>query len=238
MMLMAQAPPQPPGPPPQAGRGARGGGGGGFANAFPQHEQADPAAIERGKAIWGVQCAFCHGSDARGGEGGPNLLRSELVLNDQAGELIMPVVQNGRPDRGMPKIDLKEEQIRDIAAFIHSFRVGGYDISRMRPPSILVGDAKAGEAYFRSKCAGCHSVTGDLKGLATRIEDPKTLQNTWLMPGGGRGGFGGGRGPQLNVPPTTVTVTTASGRKTEGRLVRIDDFYVSLIDASGAEQTI
>src|ERR1700751_3281987 len=71
-------------PPPRAGGPPRGGGGGGgFANAFPQHEKADQATIDRGKALYGVHCNFCHGSDARGGEGGPNLLRSDLVLNDK-----------------------------------------------------------------------------------------------------------------------------------------------------------
>src|SRR4051794_38471355 len=85
----AQAPPRAP-----AGRGG-GGGGGGFAAAFPQRPPADPAAVERGRAIYGVQCNFCHGSDARGGEGGPNLLRSQLVLNDQNGEAIGPVILNG-----------------------------------------------------------------------------------------------------------------------------------------------
>src|SRR5713226_9124669 len=133
--------------------------------AYPDRPPADPAAVVRGKALYGVHCNFCHGSDARGGEGGPNLIRSQLVLNDQKGELIAPVVQNGLPDRGMPKLDLTTAQISDIAAFIHSFRVGGYDISRQRPPSILVGDAKTGEAYFQAKCAACHSVTGDLKGF-------------------------------------------------------------------------
>src|SRR5437870_5068082 len=72
--------------------------------AYPDRPPADPAVLERGKAIYGVQCNFCHGSDARGGEGGPNLLRSELVLNDQKGELIAPIVQNGRGE--MPKIGL------------------------------------------------------------------------------------------------------------------------------------
>ena len=127
------------------GRGAAPGGGGGFANAFPQHEQADPAQIERGKALYGVQCNFCHGSDARGGEGGPNLLRSDLVLNDRNGETIATVVQNGRGE--MPAFKLDKAQISDIAAYIHSFRVAGYDNSRNVPPSILVGDASAGEAY-------------------------------------------------------------------------------------------
>ena len=201
--LFAQTPPATP-----AGRGR---GGGGFGSAFPQHAVADPAAVERGKALWGVNCNFCHGSDARGGEGGPNLLRSELVLNDQKGELIAPVVQNGRGE--MPKLNLSTEQISDIAAFIHSMRVSGYDASRMAPPSILVGDAKAGESVFRAKCASCHSQTGDLKGLASKITDPKLLQNGFLMPGGGRGGRG--RGGAMTVPPTTVTVTPASGASLE-----------------------
>ena len=130
MAALAAAQQQPNQTPPaaQAGRGR--GAGGGRPEAYPQHPPGDPAAIERGKATYGVQCSFCHGSDARGGEGGPNLIRAEIVLRDQNGETIAPVVQNGRPDRGMPKFDLNAAQIADIAAFLHSFRVGGYDISR------------------------------------------------------------------------------------------------------------
>jgi mono/diheme cytochrome c family protein len=192
--------------------------------------------VERGKAMFGVNCAFCHGSDARGGEGGPNLLRAELVLNDRNGELIAPVVQNGRPDRGMPAMALSMPQIVDVAAYVHSFRVGGYDASRMRPPSVVVGDAAAGQAYFQKACTTCHSVSGDLKGIGAKFEDPKTLQNTFLMPGGGgRGGFGGG--PAVNVPPTTVTVAPSAGSELEGRLVRIDDFLVTLALADGAQRS-
>jgi mono/diheme cytochrome c family protein len=220
----------------QAGRGR--GAGGGRPEAYPQHPPGDPAAIERGKATYGVQCSFCHGSDARGGEGGPNLIRAEIVLRDQNGETIAPVVQNGRPDRGMPKFDLSAAQIADIAAFIHSFRVGGYDISRDRPPSIVVGNAAAGEAYFKTTCASCHSAAGDLKGLATKISDPRALQQAWLMPGGGgRGGRGGGGGA-LAVQPVTVTVTMPSGQKLEGRMEHIDDFLVTLVDAEGISHTI
>lgn len=238
----AQAPPQTPGAPPAAGapggRGGRGGGGGGggFGNAYPQHPPAAPEVVARGKAIYGAQCNFCHGSDARGGEGGPNLLRSQSVLKDQTGETIAPIIQNGRPDQGMPKFNLTAEQITDIAGFLHSFRVGGYDVSRERPTSILVGDAKAGEGYFKSKCASCHSVSGDLKGFGGKFEDPKQLQQTWLMPGGGGRGFGGPS--PANVPPTTVTVTTATGQKIEGRLGRIDDFIVTLTESDGTPRTI
>ena len=237
-LILAQPPQAPQTTPAQARRGGRGGGGGGFANAYPQHAAGDPAAIERGKAIYGVQCAFCHGSDARGGEGGPNLLRSELVLNDQKGELIAPVVQNGRVDAGMPKFPLTNAQIEDIAAFVHSFRVSGYDASRHSPPTILVGDSKAGEAYFQQKCASCHSVTGDLKSIGVKFEDPKLLQNFFLMPGGGRGGIGGRGAAPSHVPPTTVTVTYAGGQKLEGTLNRIDDFIVTLTQPDGTQRTV
>jgi cytochrome c oxidase cbb3-type subunit III len=196
--------------------------------AFPQRAPADPVSLERGKAVYGVHCTFCHGADARGGSGGPNLIRAQLVLNDKNGELIGPVIREGR--EGMPKFDLTTTQIADIANFIHSFKVGGYDISRMTPPTIVTGDPKAGEAYFATTCSGCHSVTGNLKGIATRIDDPKRLQQTWLMPGGGGRG---GSGPRT---PVTVTVTTKSG-KVSGRLVRIDDFIVSLVEEDGTPRS-
>jgi hypothetical protein len=137
----------------------------------------------------------------------------------------------------MPKIDLTAAQVSDIAAFLHSFRVGGYDESRSRPPSIVVGDAKAGEAYFNAKCAACHSATGDLKGFGARFSDPRQLQQTWLMPGAGGGRRGGQAGPPVNVPPTTVTLTWESGRKAQGRLVRMDDFTVVLTDSDGVQHT-
>lgn len=205
--------------------------------AYPERPPADPAVVARGKATFGVHCSFCHGSDARGGEGGPNLIRSELVLNDKNGEKIAPVVQNGRPDRGMPKFELSAASISDIATYIHSFKVGGYDVSRQQPASILVGDPQAGAAYFNAKCASCHSVTGDMKGIGAKFDDPKILQQTWLAPGGS-----GRRGPAAQesvVPrkPVTVTVTLPSGEKVEGPLVRSDDFLVTLMNADGAQRS-
>jgi cytochrome c oxidase cbb3-type subunit 3 len=219
--LFAQTPPARP-----PGRAAR-------PAAYPDRAPADPAVLARGKALYGVYCNFCHGSDARGGEGGPNLLRSELVLNDQQGEAIAPVVRNGRGE--MPKLNLSTEQISDIAVFIHSLKVSGNEASRMLPPSVLVGDATAGAAVFQTKCVSCHSVTGDLKGIGGKFADAKLLQNHFLMPGGRGGGRGGA--PQTRVSPTTVIVALPSGQKIEGRLVRIDDFIVTLVDSEGLQHT-
>lgn len=201
--------------------------------AFPDRPPADPVLVERGKALYGVHCAFCHGVDARGGSGGINLIRAAMVLNDKNGELIGQAVREGRS--GMPKFDLSDAQVSDMAAFIHSFKVGGYDVSRMTPPTIVSGDPKLGAAYFEKTCSGCHSVSGaqkgSLQGIATRISDPKALQQTWLMPGsGGRGGVAS------RVSPTTVTVTQGT-KVYNGSLLRIDDFYVSLTEDDGTQRS-
>jgi len=194
--------------------------------AYPVRPPADPAVVARGRQIFSANCSFCHGSDARGGEGGPNLIRSELVLNDNSGELIATVVQNGRPDKGMPKFDLAKEDIASIATFIHSMPVGGR-AATTGTVDPLVGDAKAGEAYFNGagKCATCHSVTGDLAGIGAKYTDVRALQGTMLS--------GEPRGELAEAPHKTVTVTLRDGQTVEGTLEQVDDFIVSLVDANG-----
>jgi cytochrome c oxidase cbb3-type subunit III len=211
--------------PPEGGRGRIGGIGIG---AYPVRPPGDPAALERGTALYKTNCSFCHGQDVRGGDGGPSLLRSALVLADQNGELIGPVLEQGRGT--MPKFGFKPDQVADLALFLHSFRVAGYDVSRQKPPTIMVGSAKAGEAYFNEACAACHSTSGDLRGLATRLADERVLQQSWLMPGSMAGR---GAPPPAKARPPTVTVTEPGKAPVSGALGRIDDFVVSLTTADG-----
>jgi cytochrome c oxidase cbb3-type subunit 3 len=220
---------QQPAPPTEGGRGRIGGAGIG---AYPVRPPGDPAALERGTALYKINCAFCHGQDARGGDGGPSLLRSGLVLADQNGELIGPVLEQGRGT--MPKFGFKPDQVADLAVFLHSFRVAGYDVSRQKPPTILVGNARLGEAYFNETCASCHSVTGDLRGIATRIADERVLQQSWLMPGSMTG-----RGAPVpaKARPPTVTVTEPGRPPVTGTLGRLDDFVVSLTTPGGEYQS-
>ncbi|HET7216393.1 MAG TPA: c-type cytochrome [Vicinamibacterales bacterium] len=242
--LAAQAaPPQTPPPAPQAPAGQPPGPGQGRGRGlgtFPaqQRPPGDPEVIKKGSGLYGVYCRACHGTDLRGGDqGGPNLLRSQVVLNDQNGEQILPVVQNGRQNPGMPvmpPLPIPEEDVRAIATYIHSVTASarGQGAPPEGPPvelNIVVGDAKAGQAYFNAKCTACHSAN-DMQGIATRVVEPMALQNFWVG-GGGRGGRGGRGGG--SPTPTTVTVTDASGQKVEGRLVRIDDFMVVLTPADG-----
>ena len=226
--------PQGAGAPPQGrGRGPA---------TFPaqQRPPGDPEAIKRGNGLYGVNCRACHGTDLRGGDqGGPNLLRSQLVLNDQDGELILPVVQQGRQNPGMPvmpPLPIPPDDVKADRDYIHSVTASarGQGAPPEGPPvvlNIVVGDAKAGQAYFAAKLRVV-PLGGDMQGIATRISDPMALQNYWVRRR---------RRPwprwRRAVRPVTAVVTDASGQKTEGRLVRLDDFSVVVALADGTSRS-
>src|SRR5881227_432699 len=224
---LAQTPPRP-APATPAGRGGRGD----RAPDYPMRPPAPPERLAHGQQLFRSNCSFCHGSDARGGETGPNLVRDQVVLADQQGELIAPVVQNGIPSR-MPKLTLSATEIADIAAWLH-----GQPLSDRGAPStldILVGNAKEGETYFNGAghCTQCHSASGDLAGIGSRYE-PKTIQNLIVSGGGGRGRRrSGAAAPPVKAPPTTVTVTLPSGRRVQGELDHLSAFVVALRDSAG-----
>ena len=177
--------------------------------------------------------------------GGPNLLRSGVVLADQHGELIAPVIQGARRDQGMPAIPMAPDDMTAVAEYLHSvlFTARGQGSPPAGPPvelNIVVGNAAAGQAYFQAKCSSCHSVSGDLQGLGTRVADATQLQNLWVSggSGGGRGGPPAG-GPAPAAPRVpTVIVTLPSGQVVQGTLRRIDDFVVTVGLPDGSERTL
>jgi len=214
---------------------------------FPAHQRppASPELLERGKAQYAGICSACHGADARGGQlGGPNLLRSQLVLDDKDGELIVPVVQNGRPGPPpMPPLPMAVDDVKAVAAWLHSLQAQGTNQGGPPPGpetelNILIGNAKAGETFFAAQCASCHSTSGDLQGLATRVSSPMALQNMWVSGGVARPRGARRAGPPRQSKPVTATVTLASGEKISGRLARLDDFLVTIVLEDGTTRTM
>jgi cytochrome c oxidase cbb3-type subunit 3 len=210
--LLAQAPPSnaPAGPP----RGAEA-----VREFLGLGPAPDPAAATRGAPVFAANCAFCHGSQARGAEG-PSLIYSELVLKDAHGSTIADFLKMGRPEKGMPSFaTLSDEQRTDIAEFLHQqveevANRGTYEIK-----DIVLGNARKGAGYVAAHCLSCHSLSGDLKGLGTKWR-PADLQRYWIMP------------PRTPARALTATVHSAQ-QKWEGPLQQIDDFRVSLVDKSG-----
>ena len=200
----------------------------------PQAAPFDPAVVERGRTLLVAECGFCHGPTARGGSGGPDLTRSVLVLDDENGKQLGEFLRIGRPDRGMPKFDLSNAQITDLATYLHSTIHLAATRRLYKILDVLVGDAKAGEAFFygAGKCGTCHSTQLDLRGVGAKY-DPVALQGRMLMP------RGGGTGPAyLDRNAVKVAVTLPTGESVYGTLVRMTDFEVMLHDAaSGATRS-
>ncbi len=201
--------------------------------AGPRDRQiVDPEAAERGKAIYLSDCGSCHGPRARGGANGPDLVRSTVLLHDRYGDGIGPYLSHTHPaSSGAPFASLTEAQVRDISHFLHqqvedTLRSGPYT----KVLNILTGNAQAGAAYFNGAggCATCHSVTGDLAGIASKYDAP-ALQQRLLFPRTAALG----RHSATATKPVTVTVTSDDRQSVSGQLVYMDDFNVALRDAAG-----
>jgi mono/diheme cytochrome c family protein len=188
-----------------------------------ERQRVDNQAATRGRLVYAEACINCHGSTVKGTENGPDLIRSAVVLRDRLGNGIGPAIQ-----KAPHTAKLTDAQVVDLSHFIHQ-RVEAVASNRNArgPINVVTGNAEAGRAYFNGtgKCSSCHSPTGDLAGLATRIARPVDLQQRFLF-------------PRLTPPrQVEVTVTPKAGPAVSGALTRIDNFSVSLREASGEQRT-
>lgn len=183
----------------------------------------DPAAVARGKDLYGTKCMFCHGKEATGGNTGPDLLRAVLVNHDEKGELIGPVIRQGRTSKGMPGFNLPDSQISDLVAFLHQRNRDARLRFTYKVTNVAIGDPLAGKAYFESHCAACHAASHDLAGIASKYEGDE-LQQRWLD-------------PPRQLADVTVAVTLSAGQKYAGKLKHLDEFSVSLYDSQGNYRT-
>ena len=193
-----------------------------------EHEiwpQAEPDVVQRGHSQFQKTCAFCHGADANGGSQGPNLMRSAVVRHDENGNLIGPVVLEGRLDKGMPAFQLTPDQITDVAAFLR-YRLEESDRRSPKHPGadysaakLLVGSVDSGRTYFNGPggCSACHSATSDLRGIASRYPAAE-LQAQFLYP---------------QDQHLTATVTDSSGRQYTGEVRLLTNYDVAIEDRAG-----
>jgi cytochrome c oxidase cbb3-type subunit III len=205
----------------------------------------DPAAVARGQQLYAQNCVTCHGPTGRGaGDAGSDLSRSAIATAvDNAspgGGQLGAFLKVGRPERRMPSFALPDASTSDLAAYLRTILPPVGAAARGAITAIVVGDAKAGEAYFNGagRCHTCHSPAGNLRGIGSRLS-VAAVQGRLVHPRGT-----GGYPRSFNSPPDpadapkTVTVTQPSGEVVEGTLLWITDFNVTLTDAAGVRRTI
>lgn len=125
---------------------------------------ADPKAKEAGQRLFLTYCAQCHGSDAGGAKGFPNLTDKDWLWGGTP-EAIKETILKGRdammPAKGV-KPDLDADQIKDLAHYVRS-------LSGLAGDSIRI---QRGKELFAPACAACHGPEGKGNvGLAPNLTD-------------------------------------------------------------------
>ena len=111
----------------------------------------DPAAVERGQRIFSANCSFCHGTNAQGGDTGPDLVRSPLALDDERGDKIGPVILQGRPGKACPRFIFPPTRFRIIAAFLRARQQAAIDRNAYTILNVVTGDARKGARVFQRR---------------------------------------------------------------------------------------
>jgi cytochrome c oxidase cbb3-type subunit 3 len=136
-----------------------------FANQDIKAVAADPKARQMGERLFVTYCAQCHGSDARGAKGFPNLTDNDWLYGGEPDQIKQSIME-GR-NGVMPAGLLAGEEARDVAHYVRS-------LSGMTADSVRIA---RGKEKFAATCAACHGPDG--KGMQA-VGAPNLTDQTWL----------------------------------------------------------
>lgn len=144
-----------------------------FAQTPVEQLAGDEKAMRIAARLFGNNCAVCHGTDAKGATGFPNLTDGDWIYGGEPDQ-IKTTILNGRhgmmPDKG-GNAALTNEDVVNVAHYVRS-------LSGMK--GVDEAKATAGAATFSSTCAVCHGATGDGNPL---MGAPRLNDNIWLYGG-------------------------------------------------------
>ncbi|QGZ30798.1 cytochrome-c oxidase, cbb3-type subunit III [Stutzerimonas stutzeri] len=141
-----------------------------FASMPVEQVAQDPQALKMGGRLFASNCSVCHGSDAKGAYGFPNLTDDDWLWGG-APETIKTTIMGGR-QAAMPawRDVIGEEGIRNVAGYVRT--LSGRDI-----PEGITADIEQGQKIFAANCVACHGPEG--KGTQA-MGAPDLTDNVWL----------------------------------------------------------
>jgi cytochrome c oxidase cbb3-type subunit III len=192
-----------------------------------KNDDAQNLAVRRnGEATYRPNCGFCHGNDARGENGAPDLTLPRTQRRTDVE--LLHIILDGRPGTEMPANDLSERETREVIAYLRGLRPSS--------TAAVAGDPEAGRRIFLGQCSGCHMINGtggrlgpDLSRIAisrTRpyivesIRQPSKVLAIAMMPAVAH---------ETPVRYQTITVITNDGRRITGVRKNEDGYSVQLM---------
>jgi cytochrome c oxidase cbb3-type subunit 3 len=138
-----------------------------FTERKPEEVAGDPAAMAIGERLFMNNCAQCHGSDARGSKGFPDLTDTDWLHGGSAAK-IAETIKGGRKGSMPPMSGAvgTPDDVRNVAHYVLSLSNNPHDSVR----------AQLGKFKFGA-CAACHGIDG--KGNAA-LGAPNLADNVWL----------------------------------------------------------
>ena len=204
----------------------------------------DAAAADRGRAVWAAECITCHGTQARGTDNGPNLVRSEIVLHDRNGSEIGPFLK-----RGHQTAERQAERRPDRRAGVSTWRISSASASTTRcaarrssrSQDILTGNADGGPGLFQRRRAAARRATPTTRqsaGHRLAPREPGGSPAADAVSAAGARSWRGARRHRSGPRRDGHRDVRAPGAPLDGVLVQMDDFYVTFRDAAGAVRVV
>jgi putative heme-binding domain-containing protein len=186
-------------------------------NSNSEQSTPGPQTELKGKNVFELKCATCHGLDGLGGEHAPDIVR-RLTMRTLSDQALLDVIHEGITEAGMPSFaSLGSENDRALVAYVRFLQ--GKSAKEAVP-----GDAMRGKNLFfgNAGCSACHSrgqiIAEDLIGFA-RDHQASEIHEAIVRPAGG--------------PPEEATAVARDGRKFSGMIRNEDNASLQLQDGDG-----
>lgn len=114
----------------------------------------DPQAIKMGSRLFANYCAICHGSDAKGSVGFPNLADQEWRWGGDPAAIKTSILQGRNGVMPAWGAIIGEEGVKNVAAYVRK------DLAGLALPEGNEFDLSAGQNIYTANCAACHGASG------------------------------------------------------------------------------
>jgi putative heme-binding domain-containing protein len=185
-------------------------------------QDANPAAVRTGGALFRERCAECHGSDAKGVQG-HDLTR--LWTSGATDERVFQTIRTGVPNSLMPSSSAPDEELRSVVRYLRSLNDAGTSTSTSTSTGTSTFDVNHGEAVFWSTCGSCHAMNGRGGRLGPDFTRLGPTQSREALI----------RAIRAPVPSAAggyqaVTLVTRDGQRIRGAMKSEDAFSIQIMD--------